>query len=56
VHHVQSHWDLRREWFEDADRVGITAGTSTPDDVIDGIERRIRRFAGETSNLVENGR
>ena len=56
VHHVQSHWDLRREWFEDADRVGITAGTSTPDDVIDGIERRIRGFASETCNLVENGR
>jgi 4-hydroxy-3-methylbut-2-enyl diphosphate reductase len=39
VHHVQTATDLRPEWFEDAQTVGITAGTSTPDAVIDGIER-----------------
>ncbi|HEY6170081.1 MAG TPA: 4-hydroxy-3-methylbut-2-enyl diphosphate reductase, partial [Verrucomicrobiae bacterium] len=42
VHHVQSANDLRAEWLIDADTVGLTAGTSTPDAVIDGVERRLR--------------
>ena len=45
VHHVQTEADLCREWFVDADCVGLTAGTSTPDDVIDRVERAIRLFA-----------
>lgn len=45
VHHVQTEADLRLEWFVGAAVVGITAGTSTPDDVIDGVERWIRRLA-----------
>jgi len=50
VHHVQTESDLRPEWFRDAGAVGITAGTSTPDQVIDRvidhIEQRIRELAG----------
>ena len=38
VHHVQGAADLREEWFRDMDTVGITAGTSTPDGVIDEVE------------------
>src|SRR5262249_44286809 len=34
VHHVQTDADVRPEWFEAAAVVGLTAGTSTPDDVI----------------------
>jgi 4-hydroxy-3-methylbut-2-enyl diphosphate reductase len=45
VHHVQGEADLREEWFAGAGTVGITAGTSTPDDVIDRVDRRIREFA-----------
>jgi 4-hydroxy-3-methylbut-2-enyl diphosphate reductase len=45
VHHLQTESDLRLEWFSVADTVGITAGTSTPDHVIDGIDRRIRALA-----------
>src|SRR5688572_25363344 len=37
VHHVQTESDLRPEWFHNAETVGITAGTSTPDTVIDRI-------------------
>jgi 4-hydroxy-3-methylbut-2-enyl diphosphate reductase len=44
VHHVQTEGDLRREWFVAAGTVGITAGTSTPDDVIDRIEDRLLEF------------
>ncbi len=43
VHHVESSDDLRNDWFYDSDVVGITAGTSTPDSVIDGVELWVRR-------------
>jgi 4-hydroxy-3-methylbut-2-enyl diphosphate reductase len=42
VHHVQTEADLDPEWFLAAGTVGITAGTSTPDDVIDRVEAGIR--------------
>jgi 4-hydroxy-3-methylbut-2-enyl diphosphate reductase len=44
VHHVQTAGDLRGEWFDGAQTVGITAGTSTPDSTINGVEERIREF------------
>jgi 4-hydroxy-3-methylbut-2-enyl diphosphate reductase len=49
VHHVQMAADLRAEWFFADDTVGITAGTSTPDAVIDVIEKTLRQFTS-TSN------
>ncbi len=45
VHYVQTADDLRREWLENAGVVGITAGTSTPDDVINRIEQTLQEFA-----------
>jgi 4-hydroxy-3-methylbut-2-en-1-yl diphosphate reductase len=45
VYHVQEAADLRPEWFVEARTVGITAGTSTPGGVIDGVERRLRELA-----------
>jgi len=44
VHHVQTAADLRPEWFSAAGTVGLTAGTSTPDPVIDRIDQRIREL------------
>jgi 4-hydroxy-3-methylbut-2-enyl diphosphate reductase len=38
VYHVQGTADLRIGWFAGAATVGITAGTSTPDDIIDAVE------------------
>jgi 4-hydroxy-3-methylbut-2-enyl diphosphate reductase IspH len=35
---------LRAEWFDCAQTVGITAGTSTPDSTINGVEERIREL------------
>lgn len=39
VHLVQTVEDLREEWFRETDTVGITAGTSTPDMIIQEVER-----------------
>ena len=47
VYHVQTELDLRPEWFRAARTAGITAGTSTPDHVIDRIDQRIRELADE---------
>ena len=38
VYHVQTADDLRAEWFEGAETVGLTAGTSTPDSTIIEVE------------------
>jgi len=39
VYHVQTAADLRPEWFGNAEIVGVTAGTSTPDSIIDEVEQ-----------------
>ena len=42
VHHVQTATDIRVEWFREDDIIGLTAGTSTPDYLINEIEQAIR--------------
>jgi (E)-4-hydroxy-3-methyl-but-2-enyl pyrophosphate reductase len=42
---VQGADDLDAEWFRDARVVGVTAGSSTPEYVIDEVERRIAELA-----------
>ena len=44
VHHVQTAADLCEEWFFTATVVGITAGTSTPDVLIEGVEKQIAQM------------
>ena len=61
VHQVQASSDLSPEWFRGADTVGVTAGTSTPDDVIGRVEQRIRELAAlsheeRTTCTVEGNR
>jgi len=55
VCHVQTAADLREEWFYAQDVVGITAGTSTPDAVIDAIEDRLRQFAFISNETLKTG-
>ena len=45
VHQVETASDLRAEWFFASDMVGVTAGTSTPDAVIDRVETQIRSLS-----------
>jgi 4-hydroxy-3-methylbut-2-enyl diphosphate reductase len=45
VHHVQTAGDLHADWFANAETIGITAGTSTPDEVIESVEQSIRELA-----------
>ena len=50
VHHVQGVNDLREEWFEGAQTVGVTAGTSTPDACINEIEQWLNQFASRRNH------
>ena len=53
VHHVQTDADVRPEWFDGANVVGLTAGTSTPDDVIDRVEARIEAMPRSVAGVAE---
>jgi len=55
VHHAQTDADVRSEWLADADVVGLTAGTSTPDEVIDRVEARIRLCADGSARQLTAG-
>ena len=41
VHHVQGPDEILAEWLFDTETIGITAGTSTPDQLIDAVENRV---------------
>ena len=45
VHHVQGLDDLREDWFDGVQTVGITAGTSTPDASINQVEQWLNELA-----------
>lgn len=44
VYQVERADDLRMEWVRGVEVVGLTAGTSTPDEVVDGVELRVREL------------
>ena len=48
THHVQQVEDLRREWFARAQRVGVSAGTSTLDSTIQEVKQRLQGWADES--------
>jgi 4-hydroxy-3-methylbut-2-en-1-yl diphosphate reductase len=54
VHHVETDAEVRREWFADAQVVGLTAGTSTPDEVIDRVEACIRLYGDASAGHVHH--
>ena len=46
AYHVQTAADLRGHWFSGAEKtIGLTAGTSTPDSVIDAVQTWLEDFA-----------
>lgn len=47
THHIETAEELRPEWFDGAGKVGITAGASTPDWIIDEVKERIKDIGGE---------
>lgn len=52
VYHVENATELQPHWFAHADSVGITAGTSTPDYVIDEVEKRLKECAEQPATCL----
>ncbi|MBI5640245.1 MAG: 4-hydroxy-3-methylbut-2-enyl diphosphate reductase [Nitrospirae bacterium] len=50
TYHIETAAEIEAEWFDNAGRVGITAGASTPDWIIREVEKRIRDRGGESRN------
>jgi 4-hydroxy-3-methylbut-2-en-1-yl diphosphate reductase len=48
VYHIQTHLDIKADWLEGIDRIGLTAGTSTPDSTIDRVEEHLRALTYPT--------
>ena len=47
AHHIESFDQLAKEWFVKKQHVGITAGTSTPENVINEVHTKILEIAKE---------
>ncbi len=55
---VNEAGELRQEWFSGKDRVGITAGASAPEVLVQGVIKRLEQMGGtkaiELQGIVEN--
>jgi 4-hydroxy-3-methylbut-2-enyl diphosphate reductase len=45
THSIESAGEIEDSWFHEGERLGVTAGASTPDDVIQDVVRRLERGA-----------
>ncbi len=46
TYHIETASEVKDEWFENIEKVGITAGASTPDWIIEEVADRIRHIGG----------
>ena len=47
AYHIEGADELQASWFEGIERIGLTAGASTPDYSIDEVEERLRELLPE---------
>ncbi len=47
THHIESATEIREDWFAGCSRCGVTAGASTPDEVIEDVVCRLNEEKGE---------
>jgi 4-hydroxy-3-methylbut-2-enyl diphosphate reductase len=45
VHHIEVADEIKDEWFDKAENIGITGGASTPQWIIDDVEKKIREIS-----------
>ena len=46
-HHVETAAELEPDWFRGVNRVGVTAGASTPDSAVEAVVDRVREIAAQ---------
>ena len=52
AHHIESFDQLHKNWFVNKQHVGITAGTSTPENVINEVHTKILEIAEEAEDQI----
>jgi 4-hydroxy-3-methylbut-2-enyl diphosphate reductase len=45
--------DLRREWFDGVDKIGLTAGASAPEILVQGVIAQLREWGGEVAEELQ---
>lgn len=48
THHIETAREISTAWFDDANKVGVTAGASTPDWILDEVVTALTRIGGGT--------
>ena len=48
--------DIRGEWLEGVDSVGVTAGASAPESLVQGVIERLRQAGGEVAEELSGRR
>lgn len=46
TYHIETAQELKPEWFKDKEKIGISAGASTPDWIIDEVIKKIKEIKG----------
>ena len=54
THHIETADDLRREWFDDVRRVGMTGGASTPIEALETARARIEELTAGAEEAGTN--
>ena len=50
VYHIETAKELKEEWFRSIDRIGITAGASTPDWIIKEVISKMEELSKDMDN------
>jgi len=45
--------DLQREWFDGVDKIGLTAGASAPEILVQGVIAKLREWGGEVAEELQ---
>jgi len=53
-YHIETAAELEESWLEEAEKVGITAGASTPEDQLQSVINAIRDISGSDDEVIES--
>jgi 4-hydroxy-3-methylbut-2-enyl diphosphate reductase len=44
TYHIETEMDIKPEWVSGMNKIGITGGASTPDNILDSVERYVKKL------------